>query len=245
MTAFPGFRTPHRIILKKYDNDNDGRIDATEIQSVVDALMTEQFRSKAFKIGLIILTLFTIVLLGALFGLTWAVVAALKDTQVDGELLVTNDKARMPVMLANLEMTVGGGKLLTRDSMSPVTTSVVQSRGGVNVNTTFDKLLSMQSLVFAKTDGTSYTLSILGVARIPRENASDGAILRFQTDAGTVYLEDGVWSVSNITGPLLENLFTQIDGRGRRLQTAPPNTCYLLCVLLTACGVWVLPKSFR
>ena len=61
---------------------SDGRIDASEIQTVVSSLVAEKFKSKAFKIGLIILGVFTTLLLGAMFGLTWAVVAALKDTQV-------------------------------------------------------------------------------------------------------------------------------------------------------------------
>lgn len=60
----------------------DGRIDANEIQTIVTTLVAEKFKSKAFKIGLIILAIFTTILLGAMFGLTWAVVAALKDTQV-------------------------------------------------------------------------------------------------------------------------------------------------------------------
>lgn len=60
----------------------DGRIDASEIQNIVTTLVAEKNKSKAFKIGLVILCLFTTVLLGAIFGLTWAVVAAFKDTQV-------------------------------------------------------------------------------------------------------------------------------------------------------------------
>ena len=60
----------------------DGRIDANEIQAVVSTLVAEKFKSKAFKIGLIVLGVFTVILLGAMFGLTWAVVAALKDTEV-------------------------------------------------------------------------------------------------------------------------------------------------------------------
>ncbi len=41
---------------------------------------------QALKVGLITLGVFTIILLGATFGLTWAVVAALKDTRVRNHL---------------------------------------------------------------------------------------------------------------------------------------------------------------
>ncbi len=49
---------------------------------MVSTLVAEKFKSKAFRIGLIVLGVFTVILLGAMFGLTWAVVAALKDTKV-------------------------------------------------------------------------------------------------------------------------------------------------------------------
>ncbi len=37
---------------------------------------------QAFRVGLIALAIFTVILLAATFGLTWAVVAVLKDTRV-------------------------------------------------------------------------------------------------------------------------------------------------------------------
>ncbi|GLC67858.1 Vitelline membrane outer layer protein 1 [Pleodorina starrii] len=208
--------TPTRNILKKFDNNGDGRIDANEIQTIVTTLVAEKFKSRAFKIGLIILAVFTAVLLGAMFGLTWAVVAALKDTQVQGSVLVTNDREQTPVQVANIDMTVVGGRLVTRDSSSVVMTSTLQTPGHITTKTSFEKLLSLQNLVFVTADNARYSLAILGIARIPSNSSTDGYIVRVQTASGTLTLENGIWSVSNLTGPLLEGFFT-VQDRGRRL----------------------------
>ena len=156
----------------------DGRIDASEIQAVVSTLVAEKFKSRAFRIGLIILGVFTVILLGAMFGLTWAVVAALKDTkvrfwqfvrqrlgmsqqpgcrretkaaphcsQVSGSVLVTNDGSADAVMTANMDVTVKGGLLVSRNSSGVVTTSPLKTKTTLSVNTPFDSLVKLQSLV--------------------------------------------------------------------------------------------------
>ncbi|GFR39710.1 hypothetical protein Agub_g189 [Astrephomene gubernaculifera] len=224
-----------RNILKKFDNNGDGRIDASEIQTIVSTLVAEKFKSKAFRIGLIILGVFTAVLLAAMFGLTWAVVSALKDTQVAGGVLVTNDKAQQTVMIANKDMLVVDGLLVTRDTSAVVTTSALRTRGGISGATPFDKLMSMQSLVFTTPAGANYSVSFQGVARIPDSSDVDGYIVKFQTSAGVLTLVNGTWSASNLTSPLLEELFTAMDGHGRRLVEQQHRT-FVICDSGGLCG---------
>ncbi|GIL55401.1 hypothetical protein Vafri_10963 [Volvox africanus] len=221
--------TPTRNILRKFDNNGDGRIDATEIQTIVTTLVAEKFKSKAFKIGLIILAVFTAVLLGAMFGLTWAVVAALKDTKVQGGVLVTNDKEQAPVLVANLDLTISGTKLVARDSSAVVATSTIRTPGLVTTGTAFDKLLALQNLVLVTPSKSSFSLAILGIARIP-SNTSGGYVIKVLTAAGTLTLENNEWSApSNMTGSLLEDVFTRPAAQqGRRLAEEDPKV-YVIC----------------
>lgn len=50
--------------------------------SVVDNLVHHKLRSRWLLYGLLVLIVFTVILLGAMFGLTWAVILSLKDTKV-------------------------------------------------------------------------------------------------------------------------------------------------------------------
>ncbi|PNW88746.1 hypothetical protein CHLRE_01g042650v5 [Chlamydomonas reinhardtii] len=193
------FNTPTRNVLKKFDDNGDGRIDASEIQAVVSTLVAEKFKSKAFKIGLIVLGIFTIILLGAMFGLTWAVVAALKDTQVDNSgVMTTNDGASTPVLTANLDMTVSSdGKLVSRTSNSTIATTPAVTRSAISSETSFDLLLKLRNLVFVSPGGGLYSVDVQGVARIPK--TTGGHVVRFQTASGILVLERNNWELVNAT----------------------------------------------
>ena len=53
-----------------------------QVTALVEQMLSEQRHSRVIKITLFGLTIFTAMLLACMFGLTWAVVAALKDTDV-------------------------------------------------------------------------------------------------------------------------------------------------------------------
>ncbi|KAG2493105.1 hypothetical protein HYH03_008768 [Edaphochlamys debaryana] len=229
------FNTPTRNILRKFDDNGDGRIDATEIQAVVSTLVAEKFKSKAFKIGLIILGVFTVILLGAMFGLTWAVVAALKDTEVQNNILVTNDGGNQPVQVANMDMTVKDGKLVARASNEVLTTGLVTTSSGISVITPFNKLLQTTALVFTLPSGLKISVNVLGVAKVPQATAVTGHILRFQTASGTLTLEGNEWTASDLQGPILETLFSpDATGRRRLLQSDTNSTA--VCSGFADCG---------
>ena len=68
--------------LKKFDHDGDGQIDAHEMVSLTQSLIETEKTSKLYRIAAIVMTIFTIILLAGVFGLTFAVVKILQDTQV-------------------------------------------------------------------------------------------------------------------------------------------------------------------
>ncbi|KAG2493095.1 hypothetical protein HYH03_008758 [Edaphochlamys debaryana] len=228
------FNSPTRKILQQFDDNGDGRIDATEIQAVVSTLVAEKFKSKAFKIGLIILGVFTVVLLGAMFGLTWAVVAALKDTEVQNNILVTNDGGQ-PVQVANMDMTVKNGRLVDRNSSNVLSTGTVSSRGVFSTAMSMQKLLKISTLAFTLPDGAEYSVNVLGVAKIPKLNANSGFIIRFQTASGTLTLENGEWAASDLQGPILEPLFAS-DTSGRRRLLQEGSAWSAMCYGFSDCG---------
>ncbi|KAG2424508.1 hypothetical protein HXX76_014389 [Chlamydomonas incerta] len=210
------FNTPTRNVLRKFDDNGDGRIDANEIQAVVSTLVAEKFKSKAFKIGLIVLGVFTIILLGAMFGLTWAVVAALKDTEVnDSGVMTTSDGASTPVLTANLDMTVSSdGKLVSRTSNSTIATTPAVTRSAISSEVSFDLLLKLRNLVFVSPGGGLYSVDVQGVARIPK--TTGGHVVRFQTASGILVLERNNWELVNATNAMLDGLFSS-GTSGRRL----------------------------
>lgn len=77
---------------------------------MVEYLFEEQSKRKMYQWAAFALIAFTIVLLASIFGLTWAVVAALKDTQVTQQVLVT--KQGDPVQTASMDYILNTDSLL-------------------------------------------------------------------------------------------------------------------------------------
>ncbi len=58
-----------------------------QVQALVEDLLSQELRATWLKWVSIGLIVFTVLLLGAMTGLTWAVAEAVKDTEVDGDVL--------------------------------------------------------------------------------------------------------------------------------------------------------------
>ncbi|KXZ52031.1 hypothetical protein GPECTOR_10g1054 [Gonium pectorale] len=67
--------------LGKFDTNQDGVIDAAEVAAVVDELVKEQALQRVYKFVAIGLFIVVIVLIGALTGITWAIVEMSKETK--------------------------------------------------------------------------------------------------------------------------------------------------------------------
>ncbi|KXZ51613.1 hypothetical protein GPECTOR_12g577 [Gonium pectorale] len=79
--AGPANSALHRK-LEKVDTNKDGVIELSEIAAVVDEMIKEQQIGKIYKFMTIGLFIVVAVLIGALTGITWAIVQISKDTKV-------------------------------------------------------------------------------------------------------------------------------------------------------------------
>ena len=68
--------------LRKYDHNNDGRINASEVSSMAKDLLQHKNLSTVYRRIAIVMIIFTAVLLAGVFGMTFAVVKILQDTQL-------------------------------------------------------------------------------------------------------------------------------------------------------------------
>ena len=83
---------------------------------------------------------------------------------------------------------------------------------------------------FTRPDGAQFSFNIMAVARIPSSTATGGVVVRVQTASGILTLSNGVWSASNITGPLLDQVFPATGGRRSLLEG-------------TSASKWLQPSS--
>eukprot|EP00741_Cyanophora_paradoxa_P025223 tig00000350_g24348.t1 len=86
----------YRALMAEIDVNGDGQIDQHELALLMDKFFNEENRSALFKGFAIIMVAFSVLVVGAVFGLSFAVVNLTKDVQTkDGAL---TDKSGTPVM---------------------------------------------------------------------------------------------------------------------------------------------------
>eukprot|EP00798_Chlamydomonas_sp_ICE-L_P022133 gene22133-29195_t len=126
--AFPGYHHEKQVrdTLKKFDFNDDDNLDLSEVTALVEHLIAQEKKTQYLKWAIIFLAVFTVVLLGAMTGLIYAIVAALKDTEVDKTVLVT--KSGEVIQVASSDLLVIGGNLLSRASLAEVGSDEGQRR---------------------------------------------------------------------------------------------------------------------
>jgi C1A family cysteine protease len=113
-----------KAVLQQFDVNQDDALDIDEVCQLVEHMLNEDKKHTYLKYAFGGLMLFTLLLLGSMFGLTWAVVASLKDTEIQGNVLVT--KEGQSVQVASSEYLVGNGSLMGRganNTDSPIRTN--------------------------------------------------------------------------------------------------------------------------
>lgn len=108
---------------RKYDKDNDGKIDRSDIFNIVEDVLKARKETRSVKKLAIVLGVVIVVLAGAMFGLTYAVVVMNKELSVkDGELTnaKTGDAVKTTSHGLNVEFTPSESlrrKLITGDRL--------------------------------------------------------------------------------------------------------------------------------
>jgi hypothetical protein len=88
----------------------------TQVTALVERLLAEEKQSRMLKWVIISLFIFTLILLAAMTGLTYAIVAAFKDTEVNGTILVS--KSGNTIQVASSDFALIDGAMVSRTSSS-------------------------------------------------------------------------------------------------------------------------------
>ncbi|KAG2448351.1 hypothetical protein HYH02_006933 [Chlamydomonas schloesseri] len=149
-------------VLKKFDANGDGEVEAAELTAVVDELVKTQFSSRLFLYGLMAMTFALVMILGSGFGLTWAVVLSQKDTTVVSNTWVTRSD-KVPIQLGNSQMTVVDGMLSSRGATN-VTVSTTPStvERPLNADMSAAQLTSLTRVYLRGSDGAQVGLRVTG-----------------------------------------------------------------------------------
>ncbi|KAG2442581.1 hypothetical protein HXX76_002666 [Chlamydomonas incerta] len=183
-------------VLRKFDANGDGEVEAAELTAVVDELVKTQFSSRLFLYGLVAMTFALVMILGCGFGLTWAVVLSQKDTTVVNNTWVTRSD-KVPIQLGNSQMTVLDGMLSSRGATN-VTVSTVPGtvERPLNANMTSAQLTSLTRVYLRSSDGAQVGLRVTGFRLV----AGSPPTLLLSTPSGSLAVSGNSVSGSATTG---------------------------------------------
>jgi len=240
-----------RDTLRKFDVNDDEQLDIAEVTALVEHLLAEESQNKQLRYAIIFLAIFTSVMLAGMFGLTWAVVYALKDTKLDnGSQMVTKQGLLVQVGSADYA-TVGGvtvprtaegkvapnatvaitredGSIITASATNSVRTAVFSGTKIANISSLIriQSLMELNHMFFTAPSGAELALRVMGVARIPKWESVWGSIVKIVTPVGTIELDDTRIAFEDTLAPLfLDAGFSSSPlAPGRRLLQSNENT---------------------
>jgi C1A family cysteine protease len=210
-----------RQVLKDYDVNQDETLDVHEVSALVEHLLKKEMKYTYLKYAFGGMTLFAFLLLGSMFGLTWAVVDSLKDTQVGTNgAMMTKDGSKV-VQVASSEYAVVNGSLLARgeDSQWPIRTNTyVGAQYSLFHDISMKSLLEMNVLNIRLSDGSEASFRVHGATK-----GADGST-RILTQEGVVtLLQNGSLSLDRQMDNYLQAAFSE-PGSGRRRLFSSSNT---------------------
>ncbi|GFR47770.1 hypothetical protein Agub_g9537 [Astrephomene gubernaculifera] len=213
----------------EFDKNNDGTIDLDELANVMEKLTTERSKSRTLKWIIIAMSIFFAMLVGALSGMSWGVVAALKDTKVGNSgVMYLKDSDSVIVQTANSDMLVANGILVNRHAFdqgqatvngaigasagsSAVASSVLRTASYLGDPHRFTSEVSVRALMELRylyiqgPDSVEVALAVQGVARVPMANSTYGTVVQIVTVAGTITLDGEVIAFSEA----MANIFSE------------------------------------
>ncbi|KXZ43643.1 hypothetical protein GPECTOR_84g319 [Gonium pectorale] len=169
---------------------------------------------------IVALCVFCLCTVGAVVGLTYAVVDALKDTQVTGDTMYVKGSSVEVVRTGSAEFAVVDGVFVNRQAQalanatssaaavaaaasnttattkSPSPTSVMRTASFMGSPIRFNSRVDVRSLMelkylYIKGAGeVELALMVTGVARVPMEGSTYGTVVRIITTVGTITLDD-------------------------------------------------------
>ncbi|PNW76776.1 hypothetical protein CHLRE_11g475700v5 [Chlamydomonas reinhardtii] len=205
-------------LLKELDKDGDGTIDANELVSHLEGVVSHRRERRWMWWIIAMLTLFNLFTIGAVVGLTYATMYSLKDSEVSGSTMYAKGTTEV-VRTGNADMTVVNGVMVSRTTtaadgttttaainstvvngtLTPVNpASVLRTANYMGAPQAFSSRVNIRDLMelkylYLKGAGVAeLALQVQGVARVPADNSVHGSIVRIVTVAGTITLDDTV-----------------------------------------------------
>ncbi|GFR46046.1 hypothetical protein Agub_g7515 [Astrephomene gubernaculifera] len=129
-------RTKIAKYLQQFDKNQDGHIDVDELTNLVQGYALERQSKKMLIRVIIALVIFGILLVGALTGMTWGVVFALKDSKIKNGVMYDADAPDQVIQVANNELTVVGGVLVNRQALATSASVAISAAAAANGTTT-------------------------------------------------------------------------------------------------------------
>ncbi|KAG2481948.1 hypothetical protein HYH03_019092 [Edaphochlamys debaryana] len=193
--------TKFREVLKAFDKDGDNKITRPELEEVINHLVNHQFKNRIFLYFFLALLTYFLLLAGSLFGVTWAVVYAQKDTTVVNNIIVTKD-GHTPLQLRSSDLQRSGNTLVYRasDPKSVATTATLDAKAPVAPSLAYSDLIKIKSLVVQGMDPSagavrsrSQVMAGVGSVEALRLPGPTRTALRFHTADGVLLLDSGAW----------------------------------------------------
>eukprot|EP00286_Rhodomonas_abbreviata_P018520 CAMPEP_0181293662 /NCGR_PEP_ID=MMETSP1101-20121128/3183_1 /TAXON_ID=46948 /ORGANISM="Rhodomonas abbreviata, Strain Caron Lab Isolate" /LENGTH=1489 /DNA_ID=CAMNT_0023398261 /DNA_START=37 /DNA_END=4503 /DNA_ORIENTATION=+ len=227
-------------LLAKYDINNDGHYSTQEVKAIIqdfrDSRQTSAFLKKALMAVLCVLAF----LLVTQSLLVWWIVEATKEVKVSSGAIVDSDGKALSTKSSDFSVSDGGiltgptsettrradtsldmlGKPLDSDHLGAGASTAIGVRTAYQqrrlVSTMpFKYFKELLWLELESPSGSSMSLKIFGISRIPTKGAKCGSVLLIDTHAGTITLDDADMSFKDEMGDLF-------DRAGFKTQILPP-----------------------
>eukprot|EP00798_Chlamydomonas_sp_ICE-L_P025980 gene25980-11666_t len=188
-------------VLDQFDVDGNGTLDIQEVTALVEHLLSEQETSKFLKWFAIALIVFTVVLLAAMTGLIYAIVYAMKDTEVTNNILVTKSGETIQVGSTDFRVDINGlmqpryadsniGQEIDPSSSGALRVSAYAGVAqGLHSEMKVEDLMELNYLYLTSSSRHELALKVNGVARAPFPQSLYGSVLFIYTAAGTINLD--------------------------------------------------------
>ncbi|KXZ48984.1 hypothetical protein GPECTOR_24g274 [Gonium pectorale] len=217
-------------VLSELDRDHDGTIDVAELIDMVEGIVKSRRERRYMWFVIIALFVFAACTIGTIIGLTYAVVDALKDTEVNGSVMYVKGSVTDVVKVGSADFAVVNNVMVPRSAAEAATptnitnpTSVMQTAAFAGIRQPLSSRLPVETLFelkFLHIKGVGEVelgVNVNGVARVPLAGSVYGTVVRMITAAGTITLDGTVLTFSSQVADIFEEAGFRVSGSRRAL----------------------------
>ncbi|KXZ48976.1 hypothetical protein GPECTOR_24g266 [Gonium pectorale] len=194
--------------VKEIDRDGSGTIDVNELLNLVEGVVKGRRERRYMWFVIVSLIVLGAILIGTIIGLTYAVVSALKDTELTGNVMVVKDTNEV-VRTGSAEFSVVDGVMVSRGALNATTSASGTAASGsapppnaliatasylgspVKFSSRVDirTLMELKYLYIKGVGDTELGVMVTGVARVAQPGSVYGTVVHIISAAGTITLD--------------------------------------------------------